>query len=123
MDLYMSIENIRFNNEINYIVDVDKKVNTDTIKVPPLILQPFLENAIWHGLSSKKGVKKIHILSPGFSSDCLETLEELEVENKKNFLSSGGEEYNYINCLNDDPQHIKMLVSLILNHLRGWIKK
>ena len=84
-------------------------------------LQPYTDKTLKE--LPKKGVKKIHILSPGFSSDCLETLEELEVENKKNFLSSGGEEYNYINCLNDDPQHIKMLVSLILNHLRGWIKK
>ncbi|MFD0993957.1 tetratricopeptide repeat protein [Tenacibaculum geojense] len=77
MDLYMSIENIRFNNEINYIVDVDKKVNTDTIKVPPLILQPFLENAIWHGLSSKKGVKKINLLVRKISSSLLEvTIED-----------------------------------------------
>lgn len=77
MDLYMSIENIRFNNEINYIVDVDKKVNTDTIKVPPLILQPFLENAIWHGLSSKKGGKKINLLVRKISSSLLEvTIED-----------------------------------------------
>lgn len=59
MDLYISIENIRFNNEICYEVSVDKNINLDTIKIPPLILQPFLENAIWHGLSSKDGKKKI----------------------------------------------------------------
>ena len=67
-----------------------------------------------------KGIKKVHILSPGFSSDCLETLEELEVENKENFLSSGGKRYNYIKCLNDEPQHLDMLALLILNHTKGW---
>ena len=67
-----------------------------------------------------KGIKKIHILSPGFSSDCLETLEELEVENKKKFISAGGKKYNYIKCLNDDPKHLNMLALLILNHTKGW---
>lgn len=67
-----------------------------------------------------KGIKKVHILSPGFSSDCLETLEELEVENKENFLSSGGKRYNYIKCLNDGPQHLDMLALLILSHTKGW---
>lgn len=61
MNLYMTIENIRFNNEINCNFNVDKDVNLDSIKVPPLVLQPFLENAIWHGLSSKSGEKKIEI--------------------------------------------------------------
>lgn len=59
--LYMNIENIRFSNEIVFTIDVDKKVNTANIKVPSLILQPFIENAIWHGLSSKVGEKKITI--------------------------------------------------------------
>ncbi|CAM1343158.1 tetratricopeptide repeat-containing sensor histidine kinase [Tenacibaculum aestuarii] len=59
MNLYMSIENIRFSNEINYIEKVDPSVNIERIKIPPLILQPFLENSIWHGLSSKKGEKEV----------------------------------------------------------------
>ena len=67
-----------------------------------------------------KGVKKIHILSPGFSSDCLETLEELEVENKKNFITAGGKKFNYIKCLNDDPKHLNMLALVVLNHTKGW---
>lgn len=61
MDLYMSIENIRFSNEIVHETIVNPSINLDTIKVPPLVLQPFLENAIWHGLSSKKGDKKVTI--------------------------------------------------------------
>ncbi|MCI2229369.1 histidine kinase [Polaribacter sp. MSW13] len=59
MDLYMTIENIRFSNEIDFNISVDENINLTAIKVPPLMLQPFLENALWHGLSSKKSDKKI----------------------------------------------------------------
>lgn len=59
MDLYMNIENIRFSNEIDYNFNVDQALDLSKIKVPPLVLQPFLENALWHGLSSKKGDKNI----------------------------------------------------------------
>ncbi|MBO3099250.1 tetratricopeptide repeat-containing sensor histidine kinase [Gelidibacter pelagius] len=61
MQLYMNIENIRFSNEINFTVDVEPGINTSVIKVPSLILQPFLENALWHGLSSKKANKQIEL--------------------------------------------------------------
>ena len=61
MDLYMSIENIRFSDAIKYSTDVDPNVSIDTIKIPSLVLQPFLENSIWHGLSSRKGEKKINL--------------------------------------------------------------
>lgn len=69
MSLYMTIENIRFSNEIDYIVNINPDLNTDTIKVPPLVLQPFLENAIWHGLSSKEGDKKITLTADKISND------------------------------------------------------
>lgn len=59
MQLYINIENIRFQNEIDFEIKVDDGINTSNIKVPSLILQPFLENALWHGLSSKKHNKKI----------------------------------------------------------------
>lgn len=62
MDLYMNIENIRFSNQIHFKTIVDDNVNTDNIKIPSLILQPFLENALWHGLSSKKDNKFINLL-------------------------------------------------------------
>ncbi len=61
MTLYMNIENIRFSNEIDFNITVDPKINTQIIKVPPLILQPFLENALWHGLSSKSENKQIKL--------------------------------------------------------------
>ena len=72
MDLYMSIENIRFSNEITHETIVDPSINLDTIKVPPLVLQPFLENSIWHGLSSKKGSKKILISVQQSNKDFIE---------------------------------------------------
>jgi tetratricopeptide (TPR) repeat protein len=59
--LYMNIENIRFSNEINFTIDVEDEIDTHTIKIPSLILQPFLENALWHGLSSKEGQKNIDL--------------------------------------------------------------
>lgn len=59
--LYLDIENIRFSNEIESHINIDKDLNISTIKIPSLILQPFIENAIWHGLSSKKGSKKIDV--------------------------------------------------------------
>ena len=57
--LYMNIENIRFSNEINFKIIIDEGINPDIIKIPSLTLQPFLENALWHGLSSKEGEKSI----------------------------------------------------------------
>ena len=68
----------------------------------------------------KQGIKNIHIISPGFSSDCLETLEELEEENKEYFMESGGENYHYIPCLNDHDDHIDVFVNLIKKHIHGW---
>lgn len=71
MSLYMSIENIRFSNEINYTATVDEEVDVETIKIPPLILQPFLENAIWYGLSSKKGEKCIQLSVNKCANNCI----------------------------------------------------
>lgn len=61
MELYMNIENIRFSNEIDFKIQVEKDINVDNIKIPSLTLQPFLENSLWHGLSPKEGDKKIQI--------------------------------------------------------------
>ncbi len=60
----------------------------------------------------EKGVKHIQVMCPGFSADCLETLEEIAVQNQEFFLEAGGEKYEYIPALNDSPDHIEMMVSL-----------
>jgi len=61
VELYMNIENIRFSNEINFNIDIKDDIDPHHIKIPSLILQPFLENALWHGLSSKDGIKNIDL--------------------------------------------------------------
>lgn len=61
VELYMNIENIRFSNDIDFNIHIHEEIDVNNIKIPSLILQPFLENALWHGLSSKKGSKKINL--------------------------------------------------------------
>ncbi len=61
VELYMNIEDIRFSYEIDFKIRVDQDIDVHQVKIPSLILQPFLENALWHGLSSKEGVKKIDL--------------------------------------------------------------
>jgi len=61
MKLYMNIENIRFSNEIDFKINMDENINPENIRVPSLILQPFLENSLWHGLSSKTDDKRIEL--------------------------------------------------------------
>ena len=66
------------------------------------------------------GVKNVDIVCPGFSADCLETLEEIEEENRQAFMEAGGESYHYIPALNDRPDHINALTALIKRNLQGW---
>jgi len=65
--------------------------------------------------------KSIAVIAPAFSSDCIETLEEINEEIKESFEEAGGEEFTYIACLNDSIAHIDALSSLIDKNLRGWI--
>jgi ferrochelatase len=60
-----------------------------------------------------EGYKNIQVVCPGFACDCLETLEEINMENRDFFLAAGGEHYAYIPCLNDDDRHIQLLDMLI----------
>ena len=67
-----------------------------------------------------QGVRRVQVICPGFSADCLETLEEVAMENRDFFLGAGGESYQYIPCLNDSAGHIRFLRDLIERHLQGW---
>ena len=69
----------------------------------------------------RKGVKNVQVICPGFSADCLETVEEIEQENKSYFMSAGGDSYRYIPALNDRKDHINCLVHLIQNKVSGWL--
>lgn len=61
IQLYVNIENIRFNNSIDFKIEIDDTLNLSAVKLPSLILQPFIENAIWHGLSLKETNRKLHL--------------------------------------------------------------
>jgi ferrochelatase len=70
-----------------------------------------------------QGVKAVQVICPGFAADCLETLEELAVENRDYFLEAGGENYQYIPCLNSTPEHINALATIANDHLAGWLNR
>ncbi|MCF8357349.1 MAG: histidine kinase [Prolixibacteraceae bacterium] len=59
--LYLSLENLRFENKFEYAVSLDEEIDPEAIRIPPMLLQPYLENAIWHGLMQKEGKGKIDI--------------------------------------------------------------
>lgn len=67
-----------------------------------------------------QGVRSIDVFCPGFSSDCLETIAEIDHENREYFIEAGGSEFHYIPCLNAEPVHIDALVALIEDNLQGW---
>jgi len=69
-----------------------------------------------------EGVKKVQVVCPGFAADCLETLEEIAVENRARFLAAGGEDFSYIPALNDRADHITALEALVLKHVAGWMR-
>ncbi|MBY0136776.1 ferrochelatase [Paracoccus yeei] len=70
---------------------------------------------------ARQGVTRIAVVSPAFSADCVETLEEIQGEIRHAFEAAGGEEFTYIPCLNDDPAHIEVLTTLIGENLTGWV--
>ena len=67
-----------------------------------------------------KGIKNVQVICPGFSVDCLETIEEISEENKKYFMTSGGESFGYIPALNDRQDHIDFLTKLLLKNSSDW---
>lgn len=81
-------------------------------------LEPYTEPTLIK--MGKAGVKRVDVVCPGFTSDCLETLEEIAQEGKEAFLMAGGEEFHYIPCLNDSPEWITALGELTHRHLAGW---
>ena len=70
-----------------------------------------------------QGVKHIAIAAPGFSADCVETIEELGIRGRETFLAAGGETFARLDCLNDSPEGMTMLKALISRELAGWASK
>lgn len=70
---------------------------------------------------AKQGITEIAVISPAFSADCIETLEEIQGEIREAFVHAGGREFTYIPCLNAEPAHIDVLASVIAENLAGWV--
>jgi ferrochelatase len=71
-------------------------------------------------LAREEGKKRIAVIAPAFSADCIETLEEINEEIRESFEEAGGEEFTYIPCLNDDDAHIAALSEIVATNLKGW---
>jgi ferrochelatase len=81
-------------------------------------LEPYTEPSLVK--LAKAGLGRVDVVCPGFTSDCLETLEEIAMEGKAAFLGAGGKEFHYISCLNDQPEWISALCAVAQQHLQGW---
>jgi ferrochelatase len=81
-------------------------------------LEPYTEPTLI--AMGKAGVGRVDVICPGFTSDCLETLEEINMEAREAFLHAGGKAFHYISCLNDSPLAINALAAVATQHLGGW---
>jgi ferrochelatase len=81
-------------------------------------LQPYTAPTL-HALG-QQGLARVDVICPGFVADCLETLEEINMEGRQEFLTAGGKTFHYIACLNESPAFIHALADLTATHLQGW---
>lgn len=84
-------------------------------------LQPYTDKTLM--ALPKNGVKSVDVFCPGFSSDCLETLEEIAIQNKRFFIDAGGLDYRYIPALNAQPMHVSALARLIETKIADWLEE
>lgn len=82
-------------------------------------LQPYTDKTVER--LAHEGVKRIAVVNPGFVADCLETLEEIAVQNAEIFREAGGERFHYIPCLNDSAPGMRVIQAVVLRELQGWI--
>jgi ferrochelatase len=82
-------------------------------------LQPYTDETVTR--LAKEGVKRLVLVAPGFSADCLETLEELDVENRHYFEENGGEKYAYLTALNDSEEGLRVIENIVRRELKGWV--
>ncbi|EKE82107.1 ferrochelatase [Idiomarina xiamenensis] len=81
-------------------------------------LQPYTDKTLMK--LPAEGTQSVQVFCPGFAADCLETLEEIAVENRDYFLAAGGQHYQYITALNSEAEHIQALRQIVNNELQGW---
>lgn len=82
-------------------------------------LQPYTIDTVER--LAKSGIKRMAIVAPGFSADCLETLEELDMENRAKFIEHGGEKFAYAPCLNDSDGGMQVIEAVVRRELAGWL--
>ncbi len=82
-------------------------------------LQPYTIDTVER--LAKSGIKRMAIVAPGFSADCLETLEELDMENRAKFIEHGGEKFAYVPCLNDSDGGMQVIEAVVRRELAGWL--
>lgn len=82
-------------------------------------LQPYTDETV--KALAKSGTKRLALVAPGFSADCLETLEELDVENRHFFMENGGEQFTYVPALNDSPAGLTVIEAVVRRELGGWL--
>ena len=82
-------------------------------------LKPYTDETVT--ALAARGVKRIAVLTPGFSADCLETMEEIGVENAEYFLAAGGEAFTRIACLNDSASGMRVIETIVRKELQGWV--
>jgi len=82
-------------------------------------LRPYTDETV--EALARQGVRRLALVAPGFTADCLETLEELDVENREIFMHAGGEQFGYIRCLNDSDAGIDVIEAQVRRELMGWI--
>jgi len=99
-------------NEKEYLVSFQSRFGREEW------LQPYTDKTLI--ALPEQGVKSVQLVCPGFSADCLETIEEIDVENRDYFMQAGGERYEYIKALNAESDHIDMMAKLLEQHLQGW---
>jgi ferrochelatase len=81
-------------------------------------LEPYTEPTLI--AMAQAGTQSVDVVCPGFTGDCLETLEEISMEAREAFLHAGGKTFSYIPCLNDEPTWIDALANICEQHLQGW---
>lgn len=99
-------------NEKEYLVSFQSRFGREEW------LQPYTDKTLIE--LPEQGVKSVQLVCPGFSADCLETIEEIDVENRDYFMKAGGDRYEYIKALNAEIGHIDMMAKLLEKHLQGW---
>ena len=82
-------------------------------------LQPYTEPTLI--ALAKKGIGEVDLFCPGFPCDCLETLEEINIEARHAYMEAGGRDFHYVPALNDSPRWVEALGSIALEHLYGWV--